>query len=276
MRGKPVFRLTVCISFRITPADAGKTLDKTQTSCAIWDHPRGCGENFRERMICASSQGSPPRMRGKLNSRVTVSSYPRITPADAGKTNHKGRRDLRDRDHPRGCGENKNDPEEVALKKGSPPRMRGKQNITLVYNNDKRITPADAGKTCLTAPKRTKRWDHPRGCGENEYKKIYNISDMGSPPRMRGKPMHPAVVNASTGITPADAGKTNHTSLPHLGHWDHPRGCGENQFARLQILCHPGSPPQVRGKRGHSDRPAQSRGITPAGAGKTSETASMP
>ena len=45
MRGKPGGTLLDWWRRRITPADAGKTLGKIQTSCAIWDHPRRCGEN---------------------------------------------------------------------------------------------------------------------------------------------------------------------------------------------------------------------------------------
>ena len=50
--------------------------------------------------------------------------------------------------------------------------------------------------------------DHPRRCGENEYKKIYNISDMGSPPQVRGKLAVDAASARNSRITPAGAGKT--------------------------------------------------------------------
>ncbi len=31
---------------RITPADAGKTKAQYRKEDIVWDHPRGCGENF--------------------------------------------------------------------------------------------------------------------------------------------------------------------------------------------------------------------------------------
>ncbi len=34
---------------RITPAGAGKTRLRAVRMCAVWDHPRGCGENFNNR-----------------------------------------------------------------------------------------------------------------------------------------------------------------------------------------------------------------------------------
>ena len=61
--------LSVC---GITPADAGKTLYYRFSTRRSRDHPRGCGEN----LICFSSffgtAGSPPRMRGKRNSRAAT------------------------------------------------------------------------------------------------------------------------------------------------------------------------------------------------------------
>ena len=51
---------------RITPAHAGKT-ENVPTETILWtDHPRACGENvidFAKEIIV---DGSPPRMRGKL------------------------------------------------------------------------------------------------------------------------------------------------------------------------------------------------------------------
>ena len=49
-----------------------------------------------------------------------------ITPADAGKTNISSRKRRAFEDHPRGCGENLAVGDAAAVKKGSPPRMRGK------------------------------------------------------------------------------------------------------------------------------------------------------
>ena len=72
---------------------------------------------------------------------------------------------------------------------GSPPRMRGKLISTVLQGITQRITPADAGKTRLLTKLQNNRWDHPRGCGENGT-------------------VAPIAI-AITGITPADAGKTD-------------------------------------------------------------------
>ena len=86
---------------------------------------------------------------------------------------------------------------------------------------------------------------------------------------MRGKHGSPTWEEGIPGITPADAGKTYLCIPARRVHLDHPRGCGENANYIPNNFKDIGSPPRMRGKRWNSDRPAKSRGITPADAGKT-------
>ena len=71
------------------------------------------------------------------------------------------------------------------------------------------------------------------------------------------------------GITPAGAGKTDEQGNFHARSWDHPRRCGENFQLAIVLPPASGSPPQVRGKRGHASGRNIVNRITPAGAGKT-------
>ena len=92
---------------------------------------------------------------------------------------------------------------------------------------------------------------------------------MGSPPRVRGKPLFFMPHQLRPGITPACAGKTP-TSFPDkVGGRDHPRVCGENTFKLLGVIIHKGSPPRVRGKHCGRGYATQGARITPACAGKT-------
>ena len=93
--------------------------------------------------------------------------YERITPADAGKTSTNRGSYRQGKDHPRGCGENMIAAYRDALTKGSPPRMRGKHEVTANFGGVERITPADAGKTRSESTAPAGGADHPRGCGEN-------------------------------------------------------------------------------------------------------------
>ena len=147
MRGKPINELNADKLSGITPADAGKTGHYGSETGSAKDHPRGCGENGVHQPRLGGSGGSPPRMRGKLafcNCKLVP--Y-RITPADAGKTQPHYTAADRQKDHPRGCGENLAAIAEVLGCRGSPPRMRGKPLCFQPPTAGNRITPADAGKT---------------------------------------------------------------------------------------------------------------------------------
>ena len=67
------------------------------------------------------------------------------------------------------CGENDDYEELKAEYGGSPPRVRGKQNILPAMIISARITPACAGKTSHRVIMRKLSKDHPRVCGENTF-----------------------------------------------------------------------------------------------------------
>ena len=86
--------------------------------------------------------------------------------------------------------------------------MRGKPLEILPAHNERRITPADAGKTLIMPTVLNSDWDHPRGCGENLLLHLRLRLLLGSPPRMRGKLVGSVFNDGVYRITPADAGKT--------------------------------------------------------------------
>ena len=208
MRGKRCVRCFSIVSYRITPADAGKTILQHTRQQAEQDHPRGCGENVSPSTRYSRPSGSPPRMRGKPDGVAVGAALERITHADAGKTKTWHGITSIDRDHPRGCGENVFHLYPIPYRPGSPPRMRGKLHQILPVISAPRITPADAGKTLGGGMIVSGATDHPRGCGENIVTDIYDGCKSGSPPRMRGKPIRSIHLPSFAGITPADAGKT--------------------------------------------------------------------
>ena len=126
--------------------------------------------------------------------------------------------------------------------------MRGKH-----YNRDcggraYGITPAYAGKTRIQILRGGQYQDHPRVCGENRVPFSEIDIQIGSPPRMRGKPRTYRRHSAHIGITPAYAGKTCFSDRERIKPEDHPRVCGENARTRRSTAVKIGSPPQVRGK----------------------------
>ena len=147
MRGK-LLKVRQCSrAMRITPADAGKTV---QCSVAFWpkkDHPRGCGENIVMRSVVWIATGSPPQVRGKHSLCTAQPVQRRITPAGAGKTSFPFSVSGAHWDHPRRCGENRDSLCILWYMMGSPPQVRGKQAGGATRLKPYRITPAGAGKT---------------------------------------------------------------------------------------------------------------------------------
>ena len=86
--------------------------------------------------------------------------------------------------------------------------MRGKLEFYEYSLFRPRITPACAGKTRAGLPACRVREDHPRVCGENFPLFVLCVFPIGSPPRVRGKPVKDWVVKEYGRITPACAGKT--------------------------------------------------------------------
>ncbi len=94
------------------------------------------------------------------------------------------------RDHPRVCGEKTKNTLAKYVRKGSPPRVRGKVVPTSSAVVCWRITPACAGKSFVRTGGISSLKDHPRVCGEKQVDLDCSGVFRGSPPRVRGKDDH--------------------------------------------------------------------------------------
>ena len=89
---------------------------------------------------------------------------------------------------------------------------------------------------------------------------------------MRGKvPEFPLVISIAR-ITPAYAGKSLAVGRRANGGWDHPRLCGEKSSMTIVFFLVAGSPPPMRGKVYFENKYRHVKRITPAYAGKSSDT----
>ena len=147
-------------------------------------------------------------MRGKVPETYRYVAGYGITPAYAGKSLTIQKKTTRSRDHPRVCGEKYNQMQVQQKPKGSPPRMRGKAHPRSGGGSCPGITPAYAGKSSSRHHPRPPAGDHPRVCGEKYVDLVSTASQIGSPPRMRGKAYAQIAIDETYGITPAYAGKS--------------------------------------------------------------------
>ena len=158
---------------------------------------------------------------------------------------------------------------------GSPPRVRGKENHTQALQPQPRITPARAGKSGTQCAERDAYADHPRACGEKLDNLYTFLTEIGSPPRVRGKVMRYGFSACKNRITPARAGKSFRKKNNARRGTDHPRACGEKQYNGATTSHVTGSPPRVRGKVSSVNVKVCRNRITPARAGKSKAGATV-
>ena len=167
MRGKD-HRLFVNHRFlRITPAHAGKSCWMRRIVADSGDHPRTCGEKCPIVGIILTEH--------------------RITPAHAGKRWCLSGWSAPPEDHPRMCGEKRAEFVFSSALVGSPPRMRGKEELARAVDSITGITPACAGKSKTFLGPADSCEDHPRMCGEKLAVENKVNEPQGSPPHVRGK-----------------------------------------------------------------------------------------
>ena len=114
---------------RITPACAGNSIYSDVEEDSYKDHPRVCGEQWMGCFRRLKHWGSPPRVRGTVQSKGHPAPAWGITPACAGNRGvGPGRMGL-SQDHPRVCGEQGSQAAAQHTEEGSPPRVRGTANM---------------------------------------------------------------------------------------------------------------------------------------------------
>ena len=89
---------------------------------------------------------------------------------------------------------------------------------------------------------------------------------------MRGKDEKITLEGMTSRITPAYAGKSKYNGSGIMRYRDHPRLCGEKVLHVVQNFFIPGSPPPMRGKGSKSSVDAGKYRITPAYAGKRTQS----
>ena len=113
---------------------------------------------------------------------------------------------------------------------GSPPRRRGKGPSRPGDTDNRRITPAWAGKRKNKLIRNRLKRDHPRMGGEKCYDVVPRFGGVGSPPRRRGKVPNARCFIERQRITPAWAGKSAFRFQSQKASQDHPRVGGEKKW----------------------------------------------
>ena len=274
VRGKPSTRRGTWPTGRLIPARAGKTPSRPPRAPPSTAHPRACGENEGLTSKELRDYGSSPRVRGKRPRGLALARCGRLIPARAGKTCRSSLLMAPRSAHPRACGENVWESCKCGSPGGSSPRVRGKLEQADRVPVGRGLIPARAGKTVAAGARWTWARAHPRACGENDEVAEQEMRDLGSSPRVRGKPVGDYVLDEQGRLIPARAGKTSRSVRGCGSGRAHPRACGENLRGLVAAPGEQGSSPRVRGKLVRRAAVMSRRGLIPARAGKTGPTPS--
>ena len=146
-RGRPAPAIANKIHPGLTPACAGKTDILKVLRFLDQAHPRLRGEDCFASSFPIPFTGSPPLARGRPVAEPQTKPLMRLTPACAGKTRGVYLRQNDNQAHPRLRGEDIGVHNLGYEFQGSPPLARGRPTRRSLSSQQRRLTPACAGKT---------------------------------------------------------------------------------------------------------------------------------
>ena len=111
-------------------------------------------------------------------------------------------------DHLRVCGADFALGDALAIREGSPPRVRSRRSGASERESGRGITSACAEQTLPSSASSCLTWDHLRVCGADQAADFMKQSRDGSPPRVRSRRVRCPGGSAGCGITSACAEQT--------------------------------------------------------------------
>ncbi len=261
---------------RNTPAMAGRTTAGRAARCRGSEHPRDGGEDGCGPGSCRYASGTPPRWRGGQAALFGEPLHLRNTPAMAGRTRAAGEGPHRLEEHPRDGGEDIHAGRGDVEIAGTPPRWRGGRLPGLRVGEERRNTPAMAGRTLAAETTHSPQQEHPRDGGEDCTWSKPSFTSCGTPPRWRGGRSRCGLFTPGCRNTPAMAGRTTTPCIGWPSRSEHPRDGGEDRGHWVSTCGADGTPPRWRGGPHASPSLNSLLRNTPAMAGRTHCSSSSP
>ena len=169
------------------------------------------------------------------------------------------------------CGEELSRTPVAKVRKGTPPRVWGRDHISGINPLQLGDTPTCVGKSSASVNFAFSERGHPHVCGE-EYHNVSLFSDVkGTPPRVWGRDHVQMVKIQTIWDTPTCVGKRYLAYRnDEARYWGHPHVCGEEGlFCLLVYLCK-GTPPRVWGRVTEYGSNPDTQRDTPTCVGKRS------
>ena len=157
----------------------------------------------------------------------------------------------------------------VAVRPGSSPRVRSRQEQTLSFVKRERIISACAEQTARHLRQRVSLWDHLRVCGADQGHSVSEITRMGSSPRVRSRLTQFGKLIGYGRIISACAEQTPDFRVAPFASGDHLRVCGADYRPKHWKRYFEGSSPRVRSRHVEKVQADTQKGIISACAEQT-------
>ena len=158
---------------------------------------------------------------------------------------------------------------------GSSPRVRGRLAGDHPRRGQAGLIPACAGQTYEAKHTLQEVRAHPRVCGADCSKASCIIGELGSSPRVRGRPFGAIKAARAVGLIPACAGQTALDGVEDHSVGAHPRVCGADDVGDADGFRCRGSSPRVRGRPANQQKHPPSATAHPRVCGADPSSRSM-
>ena len=207
-----------------------------------------CGGSRAGRDLLRGSQGTSPRVRGKRHVDQRLDLLFGYIPACAGEAVCASAVRKARKVHPRVCGGSLDDCADDQAPSGTSPRVRGKPYMMHPSTVNGGYIPACAGEALRRIIAVRTPSVHPRVCGGSPNRPRRGRLNMGTSPRVRGKPSQDRSRMTTKGYIPACAGEARRPSGASRTDAVHPRVCGGSRSTAKPATKSRGTSPRVRGK----------------------------
>ena len=200
--------LGVSLPDGLIPAGAGRTAGGAERALPPRAHPRWRGEDGASPRWSGRRPGSSPLARGGHVGTEQATDRRGLIPAGAGRTRDQCFAPSAEGAHPRWRGEDGRPRPLCGRRRGSSPLARGGLHIIITARQLRRLIPAGAGRTALTAVARPASTAHPRWRGEDPAAGGGRFDRAGSSPLARGGLVDLIDQGDRLRLIPAGAGRT--------------------------------------------------------------------
>ena len=234
-----------------TPTGVGTTRSIPRWRPAPVKHPHGRGDDRCDWSRAIRPAETPPRAWGRLGYTNPDTAILRNTPTGVGTTLALRPVNGKQRKHPHGRGDDKDEQRAHRSSLETPPRAWGRRRYNPIRNSASRNTPTGVGTTAGLYKPRLRREKHPHGRGDDKPASSPLAPRLETPPRAWGRPRYRHLSHTGERNTPTGVGTTKPLHPFRRIRRKHPHGRGDDIYELELENKRLETPPRAWGRHQH-------------------------